>query len=66
MPAAESQLAAGLASARELGLKYEEGILLRRRVELRSVTGLEPDPSDIEKSAEILGALGVRPTPSAP
>jgi class 3 adenylate cyclase/tetratricopeptide (TPR) repeat protein len=63
--AAESQLADGLAAARELGLNYEEGMLLRRRTELRRVTGRQPDSSDVKRSVEILGALGVRPTSSA-
>ena len=63
---AEEQLIEGLAKAREQGLAYEEGTLLRTRAALQSAAGQDPDPEELKRSAEILGALGVRPTPSAP
>jgi tetratricopeptide (TPR) repeat protein len=63
---AEAQLTGGLAAARKLGLRYEEGTLLRQRIAVLRAAGREPDQSEVVKSAEILGALGVRTTPSAP
>jgi len=63
---ADGQLQEGLAAARRLGLKYEEALLLRRRVALRTAVGREPDPEDVASSVEILGALGVRLAPSVP
>jgi tetratricopeptide (TPR) repeat protein len=63
---AEARVADGLNDARKQGLKYEEGMLLQARVALQRAAGREPDPSEVEKSAGILKALGVRSTPSAP
>lgn len=62
---AETQLAEGIVAARELGLRYEEGTLLRARATALRATGREPDSAELRKSAEILAALGVRPTPGA-
>jgi hypothetical protein len=63
---AEAELASGLETARERGLSYEEGRLLRARNAMRRAAGREPDPTDVRASSEILGALGVRPAPDAP
>jgi tetratricopeptide (TPR) repeat protein len=63
---AESHLAHGLAAARNQGLVYEEGVLLRTRVELRRLAGREVEMEDAEKAEKILGVLGVRITPSTP
>ena len=62
---AEEHLTAGLAAAREQGLRYEEGALLRARVELRAAAGRTAEESDVRRSAEILAALGVRTAPGA-
>jgi tetratricopeptide (TPR) repeat protein len=62
---AEEHLAAGLAAAREQGLRYEEGALLRARVELLAAAGRTPEESDVGRSTEILAALGVQSTPGA-
>jgi class 3 adenylate cyclase/tetratricopeptide (TPR) repeat protein len=63
---ADEQIARGLALARKLGLRYEEGTLLRARGELRRAVGREADAAEARMSGEILAALGVRSTPSAP
>jgi len=64
--AAEQEVASALDVARSLKLSYEEGTLLQARIAIRREAGLAPDPSDIDLSERILGALGVRPTPSTP
>jgi class 3 adenylate cyclase/tetratricopeptide (TPR) repeat protein len=61
---ADEKISDGLAVARKLGLKYEEGTLLRTRAALRLAAGREPDEADVTTSREILEGLGVRPTPS--
>ena len=63
---AEDQLSKGLAVARNQHLAYEEGVLLRTRVNLRRMAGRDVDPDDAEKATKILGVLGVRTTPSTP
>jgi tetratricopeptide (TPR) repeat protein len=56
---AESEVKAGLASAREQGLPYEEGMLLLAKAEIARSRSEPPDPSDLEAAARILGGLGV-------
>lgn len=63
---ADARIAEGLDLACKQSLKYEEGTLLRARAALLRAAGRELDQSEIERSAGILGALGVRPAPSAP
>jgi len=62
---AEQQIAEGLSAARKLGLRYEEGMLLRARATLCRANGREPDCEELRRCAEILNALGVVATPSA-
>jgi len=50
--AASTEINAGLAIARKLGLLYEEGRLMRARAEIRRAAGLEPDLSSATGSTE--------------
>jgi tetratricopeptide (TPR) repeat protein len=61
---AEQELKTGLASAREQGLPYEEGMLLLARAEIARVQGEPPDPGDLEAATTILAGLGVPRDPS--
>jgi tetratricopeptide (TPR) repeat protein len=63
---AEQQIAAGLAASRKLGLRYEEGTLLRTKALLQRACGQEQDREESRRCAELLNALGVIATPSAP
>jgi class 3 adenylate cyclase/tetratricopeptide (TPR) repeat protein len=63
---AQEALAAGLDATIEMGLRYEEGRLRQLRSTVRRGAGLDADPVDLQVATEILGALGVRSTPSAP
>lgn len=56
---AQREVKTGLASTREQGLPYEEGMLLLARAEIARLEGEEPDPGDLEAAARILGGLGV-------
>jgi hypothetical protein len=53
----------GLAAARQLGLRYEEAMLLLARIELARDRGAPVDPADVAESARILEGLGVLGTP---
>ena len=61
---AEQELEAGLTSARDQGLRYEEGMLLLARAEIARMQGQPPDSGDLEAAAEILAGLGVPRDPS--
>jgi len=61
---AEQELKAGLASAREQGLPYEEGMLLLARAEIARMHGEPPDSGDLQAAATILAGLGVPRDPS--
>jgi tetratricopeptide (TPR) repeat protein len=57
---AEREIEKGLAASRDLGLPYEEGVLLLSRIELARLDNREPDPSDLADSKRILDGLGIR------
>jgi tetratricopeptide (TPR) repeat protein len=63
---AEREIEKGLAASRDLGLPYEEGMLLLSRIELARLTDRAPDPSDLADSKRILGDLGIHMTPRPP
>ncbi len=57
---ADTQITRGLAKARELGLTYEEGLLLETRASLLRAMGREADAGESRRCKEIMTALGVR------
>jgi len=57
---AKREIEKGLTASRDLGLPYEEGVLLLSRVELARLDNREPDPSDLADSKRILDGLGIR------
>jgi hypothetical protein len=63
---AEREIEKGLAASRDLGLPYEEGMLLLSRIELARLADRAPDPSDLADSKRILGDLGIHMTPRPP
>ena len=63
--AAEASVEEGLAVARAMGLRYEEGLLLQRRAALLRVAGCELDTSEAGRCTEIVAALGIVTMPSA-
>ncbi len=56
---AERAVQPGLESAREQGLRYEEGILLVAEAEIARMRDRQPDPVRVEAAARILDGLGV-------
>jgi tetratricopeptide (TPR) repeat protein len=56
---ARAAIEAGLVSAREQGLAYEEGMLLLSAIGLDRVEGIEPDPASLDEVASIFRRLNV-------
>jgi class 3 adenylate cyclase/tetratricopeptide (TPR) repeat protein len=57
------EVSRGLGIARRLGLRFEEGTLLRTRANLCKATGRPCDESDVAEADQMLAGLGVVATP---
>ena len=61
--AAAREIEEGIVAARQLGLLYDEAMLLVARIGLAEDAGMAPDPADVTESARILECLGIILTP---